>query len=1187
MAQSRDQNRRRWLTPLTIAAAYIAVGLPYIALSDRALDRLANDPDIRLWVSIGKGAAYVLLSGLLLWLVMRRMVGLQASEQSARQMSDRRLRAILETEPECVKVVAGDGTLVDINPAGLRMIEADAAEQVVGKNILPILVPENREAMAAMLGRVAAGLEREDLEFDIVGFKGSRRRLQSTNVPLRGPDGVIEGVLAVTRDISERRRTEEAARAGEKMLSMVTDAIPVFLSYIDSDERYRWVNQRYEAWYGLPREQIVGRTVAELQSPEAYRVISGHLRRALGGERVQYSNDLVSPVDERLSFETLYEPHVAPDGAVLGCFVIVVDVTARKRSEDALRRVEERFREMAEATSDIFVLFDWAERRVVYASPALERVLGLSASELMRDSAAGRRLIHPEDRAWVIPVLDRARETAEYDMEYRIVRDDGSVRWLHSRMLPIRGADGAVLRAVGITRDVTDRKTAEAALRESEARYRAVVEDQTELVCRFRPDGTITLANHAYARYFGKDDREIIGVNMYDLVLDAAERERLRARLGSISAESPVVSLVAKWRMADGHVRARHWVDRGIFNDRSELVEIQAVGRDITEQTRAEEALRQSEATTRALLDAVPDLMFRMDREGRYLAFHAPDHRDLMRPPSEFLGKTAAEVVPPDRAAQCMAALGEVFRTGQPQVYEYMGEPGEGRDARHWEVRVVRCGENEALLLVRDVSQRKRAEAELWHSQERMRLLVNQTPLGVIVWDMRFEVSEWNPGAESIFGYPASEAVGRPAEFIVPATARAHVRDLWRSLLDHRGGTRSTNDNRTRDGRTIRCEWYNTTIVDADGRAVGVASIVQDVTERERAAEALRASEARYRLLFESNLDALLLWDDSGTVTGANAAASDLLGRPVEAITGRPYAEVIRTPISADRLRRAVGAFGPDGVAAGELEILRPEGGGGGKRTVEFAARRVMGAQTMIILQDVSERKEAERRQAMMMAELDHRVKNNLSAVLALAEQSVRTSSSMEAFIPAFIGRIRAMSRMHSALAQGRWEGAPLRQLIRQSLEAYMMRPESADQDQSERISLHGADVVIPARAVSPLTMALHELATNAAKYGSLGPAGGQVSVEWRVEEVAGEGRRLVLRWIESGGPAISSPARRGFGTELIRGGIAYELQGSVTLEFPPEGARCQILMPLDEQSAVPINGVPALAAAARTDRDG
>jgi len=246
------------------------------------------------------------------------------------------------------------------------------------------------------------------------------------------------------------------------------------------------------------------------------------------------------------------------------------------------------------------------------------------------------------------------------------------------------------------------------------------------------------------------------------------------------------------------------------------------------------------------ITEGTTDSVFVKDLQGRYLMINSAGAQLLGRTAEEVIGKDDAQLFTPKNGREIMAADQKVVESGKTQTYEelgvsagvartYLSTKGPHRDSN---------GEIIGLLgICRDITDRKRSEEEFRRSQQKLRIHFEHTPLAVVEWDTRLRITEWSSSAERVFGYAREEALGRDSSFLVPPALREHVDRMGQELLAQKGGTRSTNDNITKDGRTISCEWYNTPLVDESGNVLGVASLVQDVTERVALEERLRQSQ--------------------------------------------------------------------------------------------------------------------------------------------------------------------------------------------------------------------------------------------------------------------------------------------------------------------------------------------------------
>jgi PAS domain S-box-containing protein len=247
------------------------------------------------------------------------------------------------------------------------------------------------------------------------------------------------------------------------------------------------------------------------------------------------------------------------------------------------------------------------------------------------------------------------------------------------------------------------RRRATSRTRNAAAHYRTAVETQSDLICRFLPDTTLTFVNDAYCRFFNKRREDLIGTKWLELIpapLHARVLDRIRRVTDASDAHEHEVML------PDGSVGWMHWVNQAIADDDGRVSELQAVGRDITDRKRAEEALGELETRNSAMLRAIPDLMLVLNRDGTYLDYHARDPKLLFLTPEAFIGKRVQDIMPPLLAQLFQGAIERALVEAGPVVIEYvlaMGEP------RYYEARVVNAGNDRVLSIVRDVTESRQA----------------------------------------------------------------------------------------------------------------------------------------------------------------------------------------------------------------------------------------------------------------------------------------------------------------------------------------------------------------------------------------------------------------------------------------------------------------------------------------------
>jgi PAS domain S-box-containing protein len=357
-------------------------------------------------------------------------------------------------------------------------------------------------------------------------------------------------------------------------------------------------------------------------------------------------------------------------------------------------------------------------------------------------------------------------------------------------------------------------------------------------------------------------------------------------------------------------------------------------------------------------------------------------------------------------------------------------------------------------------------------------------------------------------------------------------------------------------GRPISVRESGLAEIDRVGSALASASI--QLREREAA---LRESEARLRATHENAAVGIAEVDREGRFISVNEARCKLTGHTREELIGQHFAHVTQ----AGTLDQDLELFtrqvkGELDTYTTESQFKRKDGSTGWARVNSTALRDPSGhfLYAVRVVEDVTERRDADRRQKLLIDELNHRVKNTLATVQSLAWQSSRSGAPPQAAQERFQERLLALSRTHNLLNETHWEGASFRTVLQTELQPYMTAP--------SRIRIDGPEVHLAPRSAVVLGMAFHELTTNAAKYGALCAPSGRVQVSWKMDGPGSE-TALTVDWRELDGPAVEAEPKPGFGSRLLRQTITQELAGHLDIRFEREGVRCTMVIPIGSAS--------------------
>jgi PAS domain S-box-containing protein len=446
-------------------------------------------------------------------------------------------------------------------------------------------------------------------------------------------------------------------------------------------------------------------------------------------------------------------------------------------------------------------------------------------------------------------------------------------------------------------------------------------------------------------------------------------------------------------------------------------------------------------------------------------------------------------------------------------------------------------------------------------AEEPYRVIVEQMHEGALTVGRDGIVLYSNQRFAELVGAPLEQVVGAYLGSFIDANERAAV-DAALSEVGAAGMRREVSLVR-RDGRAVPA-MLSVRLMAVDGVA-GLCAIVTDLTERKRAEE-MAIAERFTRSIVDQLTDPLIVCDHGGIITHLNEAARRLAtGAPIGRPLGEPF-PLMRGETSGGAEPQPAASFVVAAALAGtpvhnfEASLASQEAGA----TFLLSAGPLLDSRGQIVgciiaLTDITLRKRTEEQHRILLAELNHRVKNNLAIVRSVASQTLSRSTTLEGFQRAFDGRLSALAVAHNILTRTGWQQADVAELVQQVMSPYFTPG-------ADRIAMDGPAVRVPPQFVLPLAIVFHELATNAAKYGALSVQGGRVRIVWEVE-ITREGVWIKLRWAETGGPTVTPPSREGFGSTLIRRTVTYELDGEAQLDYARTGVTCAIAFPLRHNS--------------------
>jgi PAS domain S-box-containing protein len=737
--------------------------------------------------------------------------------------------------------------------------------------------------------------------------------------------------------------------------------------------------------------------------------------------------------------------------------------------------------------------------------------------------------------------------------EVIIERPDGSRFLALVNIRPLRDHNGNIQGAINCFQDISRLKKIEEELRQKAEDLEDFFENGAIGLHIVSRDGIIQRANKAELDLLGYSSEEYVGRNIADFHVDPPVIEDIIHRL---SSGQDLIRYPARLRAKDGSIKHVLITSNGRF-DEDGFKSTRCFTTDVTRILEAENARHESDERLAATYEAATVGITETDAEGNIIRANDAICEILGRSREElltmnFLDYTDEEDRQQDADCYAKQVSGEIERYSirkralRPDgKYIYL-------DVNSSSVRDRKNKFRYGVRVIQDVTEAKRAEDRLRASEQQMRDLLEALPAAVYTTDAEGVITFYNKAAVEMAGRtppPGEKWCVTWRLYNTDGTPLPHDECPMAIALKEGRKIRGVEAIAERpDGTRIPFIPYPTPLRDADGKLIGAINMLVDISERKKAEEYAQLLAS----IVEFSDDAILSKNTQGIIQSWNKSAERLFGYEASEAIGQPITMLL-APDRPDEETIILGKI-RRGEHVSHYETVRMRKDGSlvdislTVSPLKNAWGQIIGASG--ISRDITERRRQEERRQLLINELNHRVKNTLATVQSLAAQTFRGDNRNTAY-HRFESRLIALSRAHDVLTRENWGDVELRELVEGTVTPLCADP-------ANRIGVSGPAVRLRPKLALSLSLALHELTTNAAKYGALCNDTGRVNIRWEIAR-SGEGPRLQLHWSEESGPLVKEPQEKGFGTRLLEQALVRELGAEVRLAFHPSGVVCDI----------------------------
>ncbi len=651
-------------------------------------------------------------------------------------------------------------------------------------------------------------------------------------------------ILSIAHDITEQKQAEEALKRTNNMLRSLIDSTSDVVFVKDEQGRYAIVNSTVSRWLSKSMEEIIGQDdTAFFPENVARQMMEFDKKVMTAGESFTYE-ELVPENGIMRTVLTTKSPWRDAQGNIIGVVGIARDISDRKLAEEKLKKSEANLanaQRVAHVGSWEFNILtgeiSWSKEKF--------RIFGLDPNQSEPTLPQIVEMVYPDDRAYFQQSVERAiAHGIPYEIELRIVRPDGEIRYIDLRAEVVLNEAGIAIQLLGIVMDITQRKQAEAALAASERQYRNLVETSQDLIFSMDASGCLTFVNSAVKQIYGYEPTEMIGRRFADFV--TAEQRVKDVAVYQELMQGGSIYQYETINIAKNNQRINLLCNAMPLRDeQGNIVGITGTASDITELKQQQAALYRREQEFKALVENSPDVIGRFDRQFRHVYVNPAAELATGIPTEAFIGKSHRELGMPVEFAQLWEdALQMLFATGKEQRIEFNFPSPLG--CKFYQVRIVpefNCDRSiaSALAVARDISDIKQAELELRESEERFRATFEQAPIGICHSSLDGEFVRINQTFYNIVGYTYEEMLDRTWEDITyPDDLNVElelVRRVWEKEMDS-----YTMEKRyiRKDGSIIWVNLIGSLVRSPDGEPKYAIAVAEDISQRKLAQAALQ-----------------------------------------------------------------------------------------------------------------------------------------------------------------------------------------------------------------------------------------------------------------------------------------------------------------------------------------------------------